>query len=59
MAKIYVFLADGCEEVEALTPVDLLKRAGHEVCMVSVMQRPQITGAHGIKIEADALLEDQ
>ena len=59
MAKIYVFLADGCEEVEALTPVDLLNRAGHEVCMVSVMQRPQITGAHGIKIEADALLEDQ
>ena len=59
MAKIYVFLADGCEEVEALTPVDLIRRAGHEVCMVSVMGRKQITGSHGIRIEADVLLEDE
>ena len=37
MAKIYVFLADGCEEIEALTPVDLLRRAGEDVCTVSIM----------------------
>ena len=39
MAKIYVFLADGCEEIEALTPVDILRRAGEEVVTVSVMGR--------------------
>ena len=58
MAKIYVFLADGCEEIEALTPVDLLRRAGHEVCTVSVMGRRQITGSHQIEITADAKIEE-
>ena len=43
MAKIYVFLADGCEEIEALTPVDLLRRAGEDVCTVSIMGRKEVT----------------
>ena len=59
MAKIFVFLADGCEEIEALTPVDLLRRAGNEVCMVSVMGRQVINGSHGISIGGDAILEDE
>lgn len=58
MAKVYVFLADGCEESEALTPVDLLRRAGEEVCMVSIMGRRQVKGSHGIVFEADALFEE-
>ena len=58
MAKIYVFLADGCEEIEALTPVDLLRRAGNEVCTVSVMGRQTVCGSHGIAIGADAILEE-
>ena len=52
MKKAYVFLADGFEEIEGLTVVDVLRRAGAEVEMVSVMDRKEITGAHGIKVEA-------
>ena len=59
MAKVYVFMADGCEEIEALTPVDLLIRAGHEVKMVSIMGKPVITGAHGIQITTDLQIEDE
>ena len=58
MAKIYVFLADGCEEIEALTPVDLLRRAGEEVCTVSVMGRKEVTGSHKITILADETIEE-
>ena len=58
MSKVYVFLADGCEEIEALTPVDLLRRAGNEVCTVSVMGRQTVCGSHGIAIGADAILEE-
>ena len=58
MAKVYVFMADGCEEIEALTPVDLLRRAGVEVRMVSVMGRKDVCGAHKIIFEADLLFEE-
>ncbi|MDD3278870.1 MAG: DJ-1/PfpI family protein [Lachnospiraceae bacterium] len=59
MEKVYVFLADGCEEIEALTPVDLLRRAEIPVVTVSIMGRKEITGAHGIQIQADALFEEE
>lgn len=55
MSKVYVFLADGTEEVEALTVVDLLRRAGVEVVTVSVMEKKQIISSHKIAIEADEL----
>lgn len=58
MKKAYVFLADGFEEIEGLTVVDVLRRAGAEVEMVSVMDRKEITGAHGIKVEADRMIEE-
>lgn len=58
MAKAFVFMADGCEEIEALTPVDLLRRAGIDAYMVSIMGRKTIEGAHKIKIEADLLFEE-
>lgn len=42
MSKVYVFLADGFEEIEGLTVVDLLRRAGEEVETVSIMGRKMI-----------------
>lgn len=57
MAKVYIFMADGCEEVEGLTQVDLLRRAGIEVSMVSVTGTRMVCGAHGIRFEADQLFE--
>ena len=58
MSKLYIFLADGFEEIEGLTVVDVLRRAGVEVTMVSVMGKKDIVGAHHITLEADALFEE-
>ena len=52
---IYLFLADGFEEIEALTPVDILRRAGLEIKTVAVGESKTVTGAHGIKVVADIL----
>ena len=54
----YVFCADGFEEVEGLTAVDLLRRAGVSVTMVSIMGRTKITGARNISVNTDILIED-
>lgn len=55
---IYVCLADGFEEIEAITVTDILRRAGAEVKMVSITDRLEVKGAHGIKIQADILFEE-
>lgn len=49
---VYVFLANGFEEIEALTPVDCIRRCELEVKTVGVGGRV-VTGSHGIKIVAD------
>lgn len=54
MSKVYVFLATGFEEIEAGTPVDILRRAGVEVQMVSIEDKDYVTGARGITFKADA-----
>jgi 4-methyl-5(b-hydroxyethyl)-thiazole monophosphate biosynthesis len=50
---IYVFLAEGFEEIEALTPVDLIRRAGFEVRTVAIGGDNKVCGAHGIPVITD------
>ncbi len=54
---IYCLLADGFEEIEALTPVDILRRVGLTVKTVGVTGKT-VTGAHGIPVVADILPEE-
>lgn len=54
---LYIFLGDGFEEVEALTVVDLLRRAKCEITTVSVMGTNRVMGAHGIAVEADTVFD--
>lgn len=53
MNRVGVFLADGLEEVEGLTVVDILRRADIETIMISVSDHLQVIGTHGIRILAD------
>lgn len=55
---VFIHLATGFEEVEALTAADLLKRAGVETVLVSVTGEKTVEGVHGFRIEADLLFED-
>lgn len=58
MKKTYLFLADGFEEIEALATVDLLRRAGVDVKMVSINETLAVRGAHGVEVAADIMLAD-
>jgi 4-methyl-5(b-hydroxyethyl)-thiazole monophosphate biosynthesis len=58
MAKAYVFLANGFEDVEALIPVDVLRRGGVEVVTVSTTDSQVVETAHQVRIEADAMFDD-
>ena len=53
---VYIFLTDGFEESEALLPADILKRAGLDVCLVSITADKLVASSHGFKIMADAVL---
>jgi 4-methyl-5(b-hydroxyethyl)-thiazole monophosphate biosynthesis len=58
MSLVYVHLADGFEEVEALTVVDVLRRADIPVRMVSVGDAKAVRGAHDITVTADLLFAE-
>ncbi len=55
---VYIYLADGFEETEALVPLDLLRRAGISVSTVSVTGDAFVTGAHKITVRADITVKD-
>ncbi len=58
MSRVCVFLAEGFEEIEGLTVVDLLRRAQIEVTTASVTGDLMVAGAHNICVKADTLAED-
>lgn len=58
MAKVYEFLANGFEDIEALIPLDVLRRGGVEVKTVSITGSEFVESAHGVSIKADIMFDD-
>ncbi|MBQ7421578.1 MAG: DJ-1/PfpI family protein [Prevotella sp.] len=57
MAVVYEFLANGFEDIEALAPVDILRRGGVEVKTVSITGSECVESAHGVTVKADLVFE--
>ena len=55
---VYVLLANGFEEVEAIEPIDILRRCGAEVKTASVMKTKEVCGARGITVTADIMISE-
>ena len=53
MGTVYVFFADGFEEIEAFTSVDVMRRAGLNVEMITVTPDEIVTGAHSVPVLCD------
>lgn len=58
MKESFVFLAAGFEEIEALTVIDVMRRAGMNVQTVSITSALQVKGAHGVTVNADVLFDN-
>lgn len=56
MSKLAIFFAEGYEEIEALTVVDICRRCKLEIDMVSVTGEKNVTGSHGIEVGMDKML---
>lgn len=54
----YLFLDNGFEEIEAITTIDLLRRANIELTTVSITGHPMVLGAHNVAVQADGLMEN-
>ena len=58
MSRIGIFFAEGYEEIEALTVVDLVRRAGIGIEKISVDERSMVEGSHGIRVQMDKTLSE-
>ena len=58
MSKIGICMADGCEEIEGLTVVDIMRRAGLCIQTVSIKDTKEIEGSHGIRLSADLTFKE-
>ncbi len=56
--KIFVFLANGFEEIEAIAPIDIFRRAQIDVTTVSIYEIKEVTSAHGITVQADSIFSE-
>jgi 4-methyl-5(b-hydroxyethyl)-thiazole monophosphate biosynthesis len=55
MSKIGVFMANGCEEIEALTVVDIARRGGIDVTTIAISGNREVTSSHNVTFLADAV----
>lgn len=58
MGSVYLFLANGFEEIEAISSIDILRRADINTVAVSISEDKRVVGAHNLAIEADILLDE-
>ncbi|MEY4590226.1 MAG: hypothetical protein RL497_2302 [Pseudomonadota bacterium] len=58
MKRVLIPLANGCEEIEAITLVDVLRRAQCHVTLASIETHIQVTAAHGVGLQADCFISD-
>ncbi len=58
MSKLGIFLADGCEEIEALTVVDVVRRAGMEIEMIAIADKKEVTSSHRVTFLAESLARE-
>lgn len=58
MSKLGIFMADGCEEIEGLAVVDVVRRAKMDITTISINRTNTVTGSHNITFQTDAVFED-
>ena len=58
MAKVLAFFAEGTEEIECLTVVDILRRGGVDVDLVSITKNKEVCGSHKIRVVCDKTIDD-
>lgn len=58
MHRSFIFLAEGFEEIEAITVIDVMRRAGMDIKSVSITSDKKVVGAHGVTVETDLTFKE-